>query len=312
MLKSIAIVTLVVRSIAGVEPAYEQQLHYEAVERGHVSRALAKAWDAPAMAGRDFVVLRPASGEPVYLRIVEAAKGTPAVEPFRTTGWNSTEILVQDPDALAKALDGTAFRVIGQPRNLTAAENAPRAMQALGPANEPLYMTRFIVGASGLDLGSARTPVDRVFITVVGGTDLDALRAFYGGKLGLPLTEFGQWPIPVIAKAWSLPPETKFALTGAALPKDFMIEMDDYPDAAPARKRARGALPGGWAMVSFTVERLADVGVEWRSRPRSLKDFPYDGRKVAVTVGPAGEWLELIETASSSAPAMPPPGSAPN
>src|SRR5262245_19421537 len=130
MLKSIAIVTLVVRSIAGVEPAYEQQLHYQAVERGKVRRELAKAWDAPAMAGRQFGVLRPESGAEVYIRIVQAAKGTPAVEPFRTTGWNSTEILVQDPDALAKSLEGTDFKMIGPPRNLTAAENAPRAMQA--------------------------------------------------------------------------------------------------------------------------------------------------------------------------------------
>ena len=311
MLKSIAIVTLVVRSIAGVEPAWEQQLHYQAVERGKVSRELARSWDAPAMAGRQFVVLRPESGAEVYIRIVQEAKGTPAAEPFRTTGWNATEILVQDPDGLAKSLEGSAFRVIGPPKNLTPAADAPRAMQALGPANEALYMTRFIKGASGLDLGQAATPVDRVFITVVGGTDLDALRAFYGKRLGLPLTEFGQWQIGVLAGAWALPPETKFALTGAALPKDFMIELDDYPDAAPARGRAKGALPGGWAMVSFTVERLDGLGLEWRSAPRALKDFPYDGRRVAVTVGPAGEWLELIETAAASpVPATPPPGNA--
>lgn len=305
MLKSIAIVTLVVRSIAGVEPAYEQHLHYEAVDRGQLSLQLARSWNAPAMHGRKFVVLRPQSGESVYLRLIQAAPGTPEVEPFMTTGWNATEILVTDPDALARALAGTAFRVIGPPKNLTPAADAPRAMQVLGPANEPLYMTRFVKGASGLDLGQARTPVDRVFITVVGGPDLDALRAFYGTTLGLPLTEFGAWQIGVLASAYKLPPDTRFALAGAALPKDFMIEMDDYPDTVPPRRRARGALPGGWAMVTFTADRLDALKVDWRSKPRSLTAFPYGGRTAAVTVGPAGEWIEVIETPAAAGAAVP-------
>jgi catechol 2,3-dioxygenase-like lactoylglutathione lyase family enzyme len=295
MLKTIAIVTLVVRSLATVEPAYEEHLHYTPVQRGQVSRELARTWDTPAMAGRKFVLLRPESGEEVYLRFIQAASGTPDVAPFATSGWNATEILVTDPDALARDLDGTAFRVIGKPKNLTPAENAPRAMQVIGPANEPLYMTRFIKGASGLDLGQARTPVDRVFITVVGGPDLDALRAFYGQVLGLPLTEFGQWQIGVLADAYRLPPDTRFALAGAALPSSFMVELDDYPDTVRPRRRARGALPGGWAMVTFTAERLDSLKVSWRSKPRAIKAFPYGGRVTGVTVGPAGEWIEVIE-----------------
>lgn len=296
MLKTIAIVTLVVRSLATVEPAYREELRYEPVERGTVSRQLARAWDAPAMAGSDWVLLRPESGAEVYLRVVEAADGTPDVEPFRTAGWNAAELLVTDPDALAARFSqGSAFQVIGPPRNLTAGENAPRAMQALGPAREAFYMTRFLPGGSGLDLGRATSAVDRVFIMVVGGPDLEALRAFWSQALGLPLKEFGQWPIGVLAQAWSLPADTKFGLTGAVLPKDFMVELDDYPDAVPPRPRAPGALPGGWAMVTFTAERLGDLDVEWRSRPRKLSMSPYAGRRAGVTTGPAGELIEVIE-----------------
>ncbi len=296
MLKSIAIVTLVVRSLAVVEPAYEDTLHYTPVDRGQVSHQLARAWDTPAMAGRKYVVLQPESRAEVYIRLIQAAPGTPEVAPFLTSGWNATEILVMDPDALATALEGTSFRLIGPPKNLTAAADAPRAMQVIGPANEPFYMTRFVKGASGLDLGQASTPVDRVFIMVVGGPDLDSLRAFYGQVLGLPLTEFGQWQISVLAKAYKLPPEARFALAGAALPRDFMIELDDYPDTVRPRQRAPGALPGGWAMVTFTAERLDDLKVDWRSKPRPLKSFPYADRRTGVTVGPAGEWIEVMET----------------
>lgn len=300
MLKTIAVVTLVVRNLAAVEPAYREDFGYEPVERGQVSRQLAQAWDAPAMAGRRYVLLQPESGAEVYLRIVQQAPGTPLVEPFRTAGWNATELLVTDPDALAAELAGSHFEVIGPPRNLTAGENAPRAMQVLGPEREPLYLTRFLPGGSGLDLGRATTRVDRVFITVVGGPDLGALRAFWGQVLGLPLTEFGQWPIGVLAKAWGLPPDTKFGLAGAALPKDFMVELDDYPDEVPARRRAAGALPGGWAMVTFTAPRLDDLEVTWRAKPRAIGLKPYGGRTAAVTVGPAGEWIEVIEAPAAA------------
>jgi hypothetical protein len=248
------------------------------------------------MAGRRYVLMRPESGAEVYLRIIEQAPGTPPVEPFRTSGWNATELLVTDPDALAVELATSAFRIIGPPRDLTAGPNPPRAMQVLGPEGEPLYMTRFVKGASGLDLGQATTRVDRVFITVVGGADLDALRRFWGQTLGLPLTEFGQWPITVLANAWGLPPDSRFALAGAALPKHFMVELDDYPDAVQPRQRARGALPGGWAMVTFTTPRLDDLQLQWRAKPRALQATPYAGRRVGVTVGPAGEWIEVIET----------------
>ena len=295
MFRAIAIVTLVVQHLAGVETAYRDDLHYEAVDRGVITSETATVWDAPAMTGRDYVLMRPASGAEVHLRLVEAAPGTPPATALRTTGWNAAELLVTDPDALALQLDGSAFRMIGPPRNLAAGENPTRAMQVLGPEGEALYLTRFVPGTSGLDLGRAATPVDRVFIVVVGGRDLDALRAFYRDALGLPLTEYGQWPIGVLAAAWCLPAGTRFALAGAALPRDFMVELDDYPDQTLPRRRAPGALPIGWAMVTFTAPELDDLAVNWRSPPRPLAGQPYRGRMTGVTVGPAGEWIEVIE-----------------
>jgi hypothetical protein len=51
-----------------------------------------------------------------------------------THGCNATELLVTDPDAVAAQLEGSAFRVIGAPKNLGPGENASRAFQALGSA----------------------------------------------------------------------------------------------------------------------------------------------------------------------------------
>jgi hypothetical protein len=302
MLKSIAIVTLVVQHLATVSTAYQEHLGYREAGHGSVTAELAGAWDAGAMAGREYTLLQPASGAAVYLRFIEAPPGMLPVPALRTHGWNATELLVEDPDALIRRLDGTPFRVIGAPANLTAGENAPRAAQVVGPAGEVLYLTRIIPGGTGFDLGSARTPVDRVFIAVVGGPSIDALRAWYGGTLGLPLSDNFHWPIKVLARAHGLPPDTVFPLAVAILPKDFLVEVDEYPAGAKPRPRLPGALPGGMAMVSFTTESLDRPGLRWRAAPRVIGEFPYGGRRVAVTEGPAGEWLELLEDRGDAPP----------
>lgn len=306
MLKTIAIVTLLVRSLAPVETAWQEHLDYQTVRQGTLSPELAGAWDAPGMAGREFILMRPASGAEVFLRFIRMPPGMDDVPPFMTHGWNATEILVQDPDALAQKLQNSPFRVIGPPADLTPGPDAPRAMQVIGPAGELLYFTRIIPGGTAFDLGPATVPVDRVFITVVAGPSLAGLRDYYSQRLGLPVGENLYWPIEVLARAHALPADTPFPLAVAILPRDYLIELDEYPRTARPRARQPGMLPAGMAMVSFTVDTLqpAADGPAWRQPPRAIADFPYRGRRVAVAVGPAGEWLEAIET---RAPAGQPP-----
>ncbi|MBM4222032.1 MAG: VOC family protein, partial [Gammaproteobacteria bacterium] len=115
MLRHIAIVTIVVNQLSAVEEPWRRDLGYAPVERGVVSAGQAALWAAPAMAGKPFVIMAPASGEPVHLRFIEdPAAVTPA--PGTTFGWNAVELLVTDPDRLASQLQGSAFRVIGAPK----------------------------------------------------------------------------------------------------------------------------------------------------------------------------------------------------
>jgi hypothetical protein len=301
MLKTIAIVTILVSQLGPVETAWQDHLGYETRRQGEISPELATAWDAPRMAGSRFILMEPASGEPVQVRFVERPRGVQAVEPFMTHGWNAAELLVQDPDGLARRLEGSPFRIIGPPADLTPQPDAPRAMQVVGPGNEVLYLTRIIPGGTGFDLGQAGTPVDRVFITVVAGPSLPALKDWYRSALGMPVAgEDFLWPVEVLARAHGLPLETRYPLNVAILPRLFLVELDEYPAVTRPRPRREGYLPGGMAMVSFTVESLAPRaeggGPTWRHPPKAIADYPYRGRRVAVTVGPAGEWIEAIET----------------
>lgn len=298
MLSVILIVTITASDLSAVERAYRDYLDYKVIERGTVTKELAGVWGAPATVGRNYLLMQPRSGEPVYLRFVQS-EPTEGYAPLRTFGWNCTEILVQDVDDLAKKLEASPFQIIGPPRNLSSNENI-RAMQVIGPANEVLYLTRITPGQSGFNLGSAKSYVDRVFIVVLGGKDLQALLDFYAQKLKLPVTKPFEVRVSVLSKAHGLDPERLHKLALARLPERFLIEVDEYPETAINRPKRDGDLPPGLAMVSFEVESIDALGLDLIQPPVKLDGAPYHGRRAAVTIGVAGELIELVERAAPS------------
>jgi catechol 2,3-dioxygenase-like lactoylglutathione lyase family enzyme len=292
VLSAIVAVTLLVPDVDAAARAYQRTLDYQAIEQGQVTEALAGSWGAPALAGRRFVVLQPKSREPVYVRMVETAAS--ASTPMMTLGWNATEILVEDPAALAPRLEAGPFRIVGPPAPLEL-NPAVVAMQALGPAGELLYFTRIPVGQSKFGLGSATSFVDRVFIVVLGVRDLRGTLDFYRTKFGLAVSEPAPTRVGILADAWGLPPEHSFLLGIVRLPERFLIEVDEYPPGAAARAAAPGELPAGMAMVSFEVPSLEPYLAQLVAPPAAPAGQPYAGRRTAVMIGSAGEHLELIE-----------------
>jgi catechol 2,3-dioxygenase-like lactoylglutathione lyase family enzyme len=299
LLVSILAVTIVVPDLDAVEAAYGSFLGYRVVERGTVDADLAGAFAAPAMRGRRLLVLGPASGEPVFLRFVEAP-ATPGSAALKTLGWNATEILVEDPDALAERLVHSPFRIVGPPRNLQFNPKV-RAMQVLGPAGELLYLTRIPPGGSMFDLGSARSFVDRTFIVVLGGRSMPEMQAFYRDVLGLPVTEARPSRVEVLNDAWGFDGEHQIPLAIAQLPKNFLVELDEYPAAAVPRPARSGDLPPGMAIVTFGVRRLDALGAAPLATPAALagpaarSNAPYHGRRAMLLRGGAGELVELVE-----------------
>jgi hypothetical protein len=231
----------------------------------------------------------------VYLRFIEDRDAKQPPPSLTTHGWAATELLTTDPDELARRLENSPFKVIGPPKDLYPSDKAPRAMQVQGPEGETLYMTRPIPGGSRYDLGVAETFVDRTFIVVVGGPSMAELRRFYGETLGLAAGEPTPFVIGVLARANNLPPETTFPLAVVPLSPGHLIELDEYPPNTGPRPVRRGALPPRMAMVSFLATDPDRLPVKWRKPLRAVSATPYAGRRVGVTVGPAGEWIEVVE-----------------
>jgi catechol 2,3-dioxygenase-like lactoylglutathione lyase family enzyme len=298
LLTSILAVTIVVPDLGTVEAAYRTHLGYQVVARERVDADLANSWAAPAMQGRATVLMQPESGEKVYLRFVEAP-ATPGYAALRTLGWNATEILVEDPDALAARLADSPFRIIGPPRPLQFNPKV-RAMQVVGPAGELLYLTRIPPGGSLFDLGSARTFVDRTFIVVVGGASMSDLQAFYRDALGMKVTDASPSRVEVLNAAWQLDPEHQIPLAIAQFPKNFLVELDEYPASAGPRPARDGELPPGMAVVTFAVSDLDAVRAKPLAPAATHATAPYHGRRSMLVRGAAGELIELVEIGTAT------------
>lgn len=296
LLREIRMVTHCVASLDTEIETWSRYLGYTLQERGQLSAALCAVWDARAEAGRSYAVMAPAGGTPVYIRFIETGERTGYWPPV-TWGWNATEILVQDPDALAIQLDDSPIRRFGGPIDLFPGPKSPRAIQTLGPSGAMLYFARLLPGGSRYGLHGAKTPVDRIFNVILGGPALSELSTFYRDKMGLRVGE----PIGVAgtlaAEACGEPPETLFPICVAPVrARNSILELDEYPENSTPRERAAGCIPGGMSMVAFDTPSLDNFPVPLRSAAAVIDCFPYNGRRVAIAEGPAGEWLELIET----------------
>lgn len=295
MLKLILIITLGVPNVAAMEHAYSKWLDYSRTGQGEVSQELAAAWNAPRMAGHKYVLMQPASHADIYLRFVQV-DAAPGYIPMKTSGWNAIESLVQDPDALAQKLaqQGSPFKIAGVPRSL--GPNSPvRAMQVIGPAQEVLYLTHI---PAALSQGqSATTFVDRPFIMILGGTQMDAMLNFYHQNFGLKVSQMPSGGrITVLNKAFDLDLNTTHPMGMARVSPQYSIEIDGYPATATDRPARKGELPPAIAMVGFEIDSLDGLQAKLLAPPRKIADAPYNGRRVAVVRGAAGELVELIES----------------
>ena len=279
MIGPILAVTITVANLAPVENAYNKYLGYHVVERGKIDKATADLWNAPKVAGHDYIVMQPESNAPHYIRFVVTAD-YPDYKPFTTHGWNATEILVQDVDAVATKLKDSPFQIVGAPGNIAMTVEV-KAMQAIGPAKEVLYFTK------SKTLGNAESPVDRFFIVIDGGKDMNALLDFYSG-LGGKTSPVMPTRMTVLNQAIGLDSETKHPLAIARVEGPFMVELDQYPDAVKARHVRAGDLPPGMAMVTIQTDSIASGGMP-------LKGVISHGDKTTVIRSPSGALIELVE-----------------
>jgi len=279
--------------VDAVERAYTQWLGYSVVEKTTVSATMANSWGTPDAAGRPFILMRPATGEDVLIRAVET-DAVAGYQAMTTHGWNAFEIIVNDVDDLHERMLESPFRHIGGPANLGGGNSSIRAAQYIGPAGEVLYFNCETGDRAESALPDPGDDVGRTNIVILAAPDVAETMAFYGTAFGLPKGGAFPTPVGVIARAQGLPEDTIFTMGFSRLrERGNAVEFDGYPQGTGPRPHAAGNLPPGNALVSFNVDSLDAVKVDYVAEPIT----EYGGRRSATFVGPAGELVELIEQA---------------
>jgi hypothetical protein len=293
-LNPIRAATFSVEDIDATALRYAHWLDYQVAERGVVEADLARSWGAPACAGRAYALLRPASGVPMFLRLVQAPRH-PAYVPLRSVGWAALELCVQNLHAVHERLRGGPFEVIGPP-SAVGDFSSIQAMQVQGPDGEIVYLTEVLKGGPGSGLPTAAAPIDTLFIVVAGCTDLAATAAWVARHLGVPVAPEITIPYRMLARAFGLPPTQLHRLTTATFGGEIFLELDQYPAEATPRPRIDGELPAGIGLCTFGLPSLDAVPGGWITPPTARAGAVYAGRRAGTLAGPDGLLVELVET----------------
>ncbi len=275
---------------------YRDRLGLRLVDDGTVGEALAASWGCLGNAASRMVTLQPSSGSHCFIRLIEQPKPQD-YQPTTTFGWNSFEITVEDVFAWPERLDGSGFEIVGPPREIPGLPYFI-AMQMVGTGGEMIYLNESRSDTPSSDLPKAKSPVDHMFIVILGTPKRAASVEWYRDRLGLDEGESYVIEYTMINRAFDLPAGTMSGLTMIQNGRMPIVEIDDYPPQAAARPRVEGCLPPGNALVSLAVADLDQCDCAWIVPP-SFHDAPlYRGCRSATAIGAAGELVELLEIAN--------------
>jgi hypothetical protein len=267
--------------------AYVATLGYREIGCGTLHDGLATRWGTPRHAGARTLLLRPPTGEGPFLRFIE----TPDTPPYRACsawGWHALELAVTNCDAATDRLLRGPFTLLDAPHELGFSAGALRASQLLGPFGEVLYLTEIRKPVPGYRLPTARSLVDRLFIVVQHGPSATTGLAQYADRFGNHASPVMNVDIAFMARLHGCPPEHRYGIGTLALAHDGYFELDDTPSHIGPRPVASGTLPAGISIVSCSG------ALEAGEAPPP--DDVYAGvRRMALTTGPAGEWLEILD-----------------
>lgn len=293
--------TFVTDDLAAVERDYGRWLGYKVRERGKVDLDMARSWNAERSAGRPYILMS-ADGDPdVFVRVIEGPAAPADLEPMTSWGWNSIEIIVDDPVALREKFRDSPFKVIGEPAPLGAFPTIV-AFQVVGPSGEVLYLTAETGDRSKSTLPPPNGEIGRVFIMVLGGPDIDALLDFYSSNFNLVRNKPRMLNVGVVRRAQKLADDEMTPLATARLAeRGNLIEFDGYSARTKARPVTEQELGPGIVSTTFTTPDLDALKLDWITPPRELPGLVYQGRRAATARGPAGELIEIVEEKTDEA-----------
>ena len=292
-MKLLRAATVTVSDLDRTKRLYSEYFDYAMVEEGTISQSLADSWQTPNSAGCSYAVMQPSSGADIYLRFVHQ----PAVKDFRALrsfGWNAIEICVQDVMAVNDRMLNSPFEIIGQPNKIPGLD-AIHPMQVKGPDEEIVYLTQINDDLPEYNLPRADSLIDKLFILVIGNSDMDRAAAWMQEKCGLSFGREMEIPYTMIAKAYGTPLDELHRICTLIHDTDVFLELDQYPDAATRRPRHDGMLVPGCAIGTLYHPDFDNLPGPWLTEPTTREGAIYKGKRVGVLQDPDGTLIEMVE-----------------
>ncbi len=292
-MKLLRAATLTVSDLQRSTDLYAKYFDYSVVEQGEISESLATSWATPNSAGQPYVVMQPSSGADIFLRFIEQ----PAVEGFkalRSYGWNAIEICVQDVMAANARMEDSPFEIIGPPNKIPGLD-AIHPMQVKGPDEEIVYLTQINDDLPEYNLPRASSLIDKLFILVMGNSDMDRAAKWMQEKCGLSFGREMEIPYTMIAKAYGTPLDELHRICTLTHDKDVFLELDQYPDEAVQRPRHDGMLVPGCAIGTLYHPDFDSLPGPWLTAPSKREGVIYKNKRVGVLQDPDGTLIEMVE-----------------
>ncbi|MFP4517814.1 MAG: VOC family protein, partial [Oceanicaulis sp.] len=213
--------------------------------------------------------------------------------PLMSYGWAAIEICVQDVLAAHERVKPSPFQVIGPPREI---EGLPAIypMQVKGPDGEIVYLTQIRDDLPAYDLPRAQTPIDRLFILVIGCSDMHASLKWFDETLSFETGRVMDIEYHMLADAYGTPRDELHTISTGIHGRDVFLELDQYPEAATVRPRHPGMLPPGAALGTFSHPGFDQIQ-GWVSEPVNRPEAPYNGKRAGMLQGPDGLLVEVVE-----------------
>lgn len=293
-MKLLRAATLTVADIGRSTENYCTFFDYSVIEEGHLTEELASSWDARGSSGLPYVILKPSSDADIYIRFVQQPP-VPDFKALRSFGWNAIEICVQDVLAANDRMEASPFEIIGPPRRIEGLD-AIHPMQVKGPDEEIVYLTQINSDLPAFDLPRAATPIDKLFILVLGCSDMAASLDWMKRHVGLEIgRERMEIVYTMLAKAYGTSMEELHAISTMIHGKDVFLELDQYPDAAIERPKHEGMLVPGCAIGTIWHPDFDSLPGPWITPPAVRKGPIYQGRRAATIKDLDGALIEVVE-----------------
>lgn len=292
-MKLLRAATLTVADMDAAIARYRDYLDYSVVEDGPTPDDLAASWGAPAAAGKRCVVMQPASGADIYLRLIEHP-AHPDYLPLRSYGWAAIEICVEDVLAADARMKGSPFEIIGPPREI---EGLPAIypMQMKGPDGEIVYLTQIREDLPAYDLPRAAAPIDKLFILVMACSDMRASNAWMEKHCGLGMGREMDIVYTMLADAFGTSREDLHTISTMIHGRDVFLEMDQYPPEAVVRPQHDGMLAPGCAIGTLWHPDFDTLPGPWLTEPIPRDGAVYQGKRVGVMKDLDGAIIEMVE-----------------